>query len=294
MAQKPVIGFIGQGYIGKNYADDFEQRGFEVVRYAKEKPYQHNKDALNRADFIFIAVPTPTRSGKCDVSIVREVLGLVPDGKTVIIKSTVVPGTTDHFQEAFPKLTLLFSPEFLVAATAAYDAAHPIMNIVGVPALSGRVHREAAEQFLSLLPTSPHNQISSAREAEIIKYGHNLHGIFRILFANILYEAAATHAADWEHIRTALDADPYLSKEANYYNHPVHKGGRGAGGACFPKDLAAFTAHYEEVVQDKEGLAVLDALMRMNNVLLMSSGKDALLLKEIHGDDSVAAKDPVL
>ena len=34
-----IIGFIGQGWIGKNYADDFEKRGFDVVRYSKEKKY---------------------------------------------------------------------------------------------------------------------------------------------------------------------------------------------------------------------------------------------------------------
>ena len=42
------IGFIGQGWIGKNYADDFERRGLEVVRYALEEPYVKNKDKINR------------------------------------------------------------------------------------------------------------------------------------------------------------------------------------------------------------------------------------------------------
>lgn len=37
-----LIGFIGQGFIGKNYADDFENRGYEVVRYALEEPYLKN------------------------------------------------------------------------------------------------------------------------------------------------------------------------------------------------------------------------------------------------------------
>jgi 3-hydroxyisobutyrate dehydrogenase-like beta-hydroxyacid dehydrogenase len=36
------IGFIGQGFIGRNYADNFEKRGFDIVRYAKEKPYDGN------------------------------------------------------------------------------------------------------------------------------------------------------------------------------------------------------------------------------------------------------------
>jgi predicted dinucleotide-binding enzyme len=36
-SKKPLIGFIGQGFIGKNYANDFEKRGYEVIRYANEK-----------------------------------------------------------------------------------------------------------------------------------------------------------------------------------------------------------------------------------------------------------------
>ena len=34
-----TIGVIGQGWIGKNYADDFEKRGYRVVRYALEPAY---------------------------------------------------------------------------------------------------------------------------------------------------------------------------------------------------------------------------------------------------------------
>ena len=37
------IGFIGQGWIGKNYADDFERRGFKTVRYSLDKNYLPNK-----------------------------------------------------------------------------------------------------------------------------------------------------------------------------------------------------------------------------------------------------------
>ena len=35
-----AIGVIGQGYVGKNYADDLCDRGYEVVRYALEDEYK--------------------------------------------------------------------------------------------------------------------------------------------------------------------------------------------------------------------------------------------------------------
>jgi len=56
------IGFIGQGWIGKNYADDFEKRGYEIVRYALESPYIDNKEKIKECDIVFIAVPTPQHS----------------------------------------------------------------------------------------------------------------------------------------------------------------------------------------------------------------------------------------
>ena len=58
---RPTIGFIGQGWIGKNYADDFEERGFEVVRYGLEPEFAENKDRIKDCDIVFVAVPTPTR-----------------------------------------------------------------------------------------------------------------------------------------------------------------------------------------------------------------------------------------
>ena len=58
--RKLLIGFIGQGFVGKNYADNFERRGFSVVRYALEDPYRANKKKIRECDVVFICLPTPT------------------------------------------------------------------------------------------------------------------------------------------------------------------------------------------------------------------------------------------
>jgi len=57
--KKPLIGFIGQGWVGKAYADNFEERGFTVVRYSLERPWVKNKDKIRECGIVFIAVPTP-------------------------------------------------------------------------------------------------------------------------------------------------------------------------------------------------------------------------------------------
>ena len=44
--EKPLIGFVGQGYVGKNYADNFAKRGFPIVRYSLEPKYRGNRDKI--------------------------------------------------------------------------------------------------------------------------------------------------------------------------------------------------------------------------------------------------------
>lgn len=278
-----LIGFIGQGYIGKNYSDDLEKRGYNVVRYALEEPYVKNKESIADCDIVFIAVPTPSTVAGFDDSILRGVLPLIGDGATIVIKSTVLPGTTEALQEEFPDKTFLFSPEFLLEATAAHDAAYPILNIIGMPADSA-VFRERAEEVMDILPEAKFAQICSAREAELFKYAHNIHGVFRVIFANLVYDIADIQGCSWEAISDAMEADPYFSSQANYYNRPVHKSGRGAGGHCFIKDLAAFREQYENVVGDRAGVDLLRSFERKNHELLRKSGKDLDILKDVYGD----------
>src|SRR3989338_6825777 len=87
---KPLIGFIGQGWIGKNYANDFEKRGLKTVRYALEVPYAQNKEKIKECGIVFVAVPTPTTPKGFDASIVESALGLVGKGKIAVLKSTIL------------------------------------------------------------------------------------------------------------------------------------------------------------------------------------------------------------
>src|SRR3989344_5050173 len=145
------IGFIGQGWIGKNYADDFEKRGYSVTRYAREKEYVNNGGKIKDCDIVFIAVPTPTRNKKFDDSIVREVVKLIGVGKIAVIKSTIVPGTTESVQKENPEIYVLHSPEFLTEVTASEDATRPFRNIIGIPEDTGE-YRQKADDVLSVLP----------------------------------------------------------------------------------------------------------------------------------------------
>ncbi|MBU4347643.1 hypothetical protein KKF23_03785 [Patescibacteria group bacterium] len=285
------IGFIGQGWIGKNYADNFEERGYNVIRYGLEESYANNGDKIKECDIVFIAVPTPTTPRGFNGSILRDAVKLTGEGKIAVIKSTILPGTTESIQEENSRIFVLHSPEFLTESTAAYDAAHPNRNIIGIPR-DDEIYQQAAKTVLSVLPRAPYELVCSAREAELVKYMGNCFLYLKVVYVNMLYDLAKSFGCRWETMAEALAKD---SRIGSSHLKPVHasghvdegKGGRGAGGHCFIKDFAAFTKLYEEQVGDKRGIAVLEAIKEKNLDLLVSSGKDLDLLAGVYGQDVI-------
>ena len=282
---KPTIGFIGQGWIGKNYADDFEARGLSVVRYALEEPYLQNKDQIQDCDIVFIAVPTPTSQAGFDASAIRQALPLIGKGKTAVIKSTILPGTTIALQEEFPDILILNSPEFLREATAAHDARHPERNIIGIPFETDK-YQKAAEQVLKVLPEAPYTRILHATSSELVKYAGNTFLALKVVYANMLHDLAESLDTPYDEVQDAVSADPRIGPShlqvVSASGH-TNKAGRGAGGHCFIKDLEAFRRQYDELVHDDVGNHLLQSIVKKNNELLVNSKKDLDLLADVYG-----------
>ncbi|TSC87178.1 MAG: UDPglucose 6-dehydrogenase [Parcubacteria group bacterium Gr01-1014_8] len=283
------IGFIGQGFIGKNYADDLERRGISVTRYALEEPYRQNKDKIKDRNIVFIAVPTPTTPKGFDYSIVREAVGLVGKGSVAVIKSTLAPGTTEKIQKEFPGVIVMHSPEFLREATAAFDAARPDRNVIGL-AIDSPENRERAKDVLSILPSAPFELISTSREAELIKYAGNAWLYMKVVYANMLYDLSERLHINYQSVREGLAADPRVGRShldpIHASGHPGANPGRGAGGHCFIKDFAALRMEYEQALpDDTAGIAAFRKLEEKNVQLLLESDKDLELLRGVYGDE---------
>lgn len=282
------IGFIGQGWIGRHYADDFEARLYDVVRYSLEEAYIQNKSGITDCDMVFIAVPTPTTSEGFSYTAVEDALTLLKPGSTAVIKSTLSPGTTSALQDKFPELFVFHSPEFLREAQAAYDAAHPDRNLIGMSKDTPEF-RERAATILRVLPEAPYSQLMSAEAAELVKYAGNCFLMTKVLFMNILYDLTTKSGQSWEDVRTALIHDPRIGES---HTEPVHVSGhvtdkdtkiqRGAGGHCFIKDFEALRQYYKDSVGEDEGFAMLTSQVRYNNMLLTESEKDLDLLSGVY------------
>jgi UDP-glucose 6-dehydrogenase len=279
--KKQLIGFIGQGWIGKAYADNFEERGYDVVRYSLEKPWVQNKNRIKECDIVFIAVWTPTTPQGFDISVVKSVLPLVGKGKIAVIKSTILPGTTAELQKKFPDKIVLFSPEFLSISSHVHDAAHPFANLVGMPVEDSK-HYLAAERVMRTLPKAPYSSICKSAEAEIFKYSHNASGYTQVILFNLMYDLGQKFGVNWDVVNRAIQADPLIS---NRYSNPIHKSGRGAGGGCFIKDIAALRSHVKKHMPgDKLALKVFEAMEAKNMQLLTSTEKDLDLLESVYGE----------
>ena len=284
--QKETVGCIGQGWIGKHYADELESRGISVVRYALEEPYVQNKESIATCSIVFIAVPTPTPPRGFDSSYVTSVLSLVGKGNIAVIKSTVVPGTTDALQAMFPDIVITHAPEFLRESHAAHDVAHPERTLIGIPDAHKDDGDIIAKRIMSVLPKAPHEQIMPAKSAELVKYAGNVFLALKVVYANMLYDTATALSIPYEDVRDALAHDSRIGAS---HLSPIDTSGhattpgRGAGGHCFIKDLEAFTRVYEHESGDQLGTAFLRAAIEKNNALLRESNKDIDLLEEVYG-----------
>ncbi len=282
------IGFIGTGFLGGAYAQNFKKRGFNIVQYSLEEQFKDNKDKIKNCDIVFIAVPTPTTPDGFDYSIVDSSLNLVGENKIAIIKSTILPGTTVKLQNKYKDRVVFYSPEFLSEATSIHDADNPFSNIVGMAERDFK-HVDGAELIHIILPEAKFKLTCNSTEAEIIKYYHNVSAYVEIILANIFYDFVEKAGADWSIIYKAIDNDPSISSR---YSQPVHKDGRGAGGHCFLKDYAAFKGLYDVLKSDDFlGRRVLESIGEKNMELLKDSGKDLDLLEGVYGKWSPIVED---
>lgn len=299
------LGFIGQGFIGKAYADDFEKRGYPVVRYALEPAYAGNKEKIKECDVVFIAVNAATvPSGEVrddghpavryDDSNVRSTPALARPGAIIVVKSTLPPGMTESIQEQYPDHIVLHSPEFLLETTAAKDASSPERNIVGY-AKDTPGHRAAAETVMALLPQAPYTLMCDAKTAELIKYGSNAYLFAKIVFSNMFYALVEKHGADWDTVREAIARDPRIGPS----HMDLHVKGdpegvyrrRGAGRSCFIKDWAELSELFAEAFpEDASTIQALRGFEYKNAELLREFDRYVDLLEGVYGKNAFKKK----
>lgn len=260
------IAIMGTGMVGGALDRYFKTVDVEAGLYDPPKGLD-DISVLVEADVIFVAVPTPyyLDGSGFDDSFLKAALDAIPaSGKTVVLKSTILPGTTDHFQGMYPGHRLLFNPEFLTESTVDEDMQHPKRQIVGYTAHS----RGDAERVMSLLPSAPFQRIVDAKTAELLKYFGNAFYALKVAYANQMYDVCQKLGVPYDEMKICAAAEPMVG---GTHLDIVHKGYRGYGGKCLPKDTRSIIQLGEKLGID---LSLLKAAEEYNNTLCVEQGID--------------------
>ena len=220
---------MGVGVVGGAVRNYLELTGIQPLLYDPGKGLGSLKE-INEAELVYICVPTPYVAGVgFDDSAVDEALGHLRGGKTIVIKSTVLPGTTEKFQRLYPHQTILFNPEFLREASANEDFLTPDRQIVGFLG----VDSDLATAILDTLPSAPYEAVVPAAVAEMTKYATNSFLALKVIFANEMFDLCSALGVDYELVKQGISVDKRIGD--SHFN-VLDSGYRGYGGKCLPKD----------------------------------------------------------
>jgi len=243
--KKPKIGIIGHGFVGKAVSYGFSaQTGFaaELRVYDKDQSKSLNSldETVNKSDFLFISVPTPAQeSGEIDLSIIEDVLTDIDkinksSSNVILIRSTVLPGTTKLLQDKFSSLRLVFNPEFLTERSANFDFINQSRIILG-----GQFEYTSKVEELYKLRFGNYQSIikTNFQTAELIKYMNNLFFATKVSFLNEMKLIADKNSVDWDLAIEGFVLDGRVGH--SHLQVPGPDGKPGFGGSCFPKDIQA-------------------------------------------------------
>lgn len=229
------IGIMGVGVVGsalRNYLAKNPRNEFRLYDPAREL-----NDDLAPCDIVFICVPAPTLEDRSqDLSAIIYCLerlvsiGLVGP-EPIVIKSTVLPGTTDSLAKEHG-LKVIHMPEFLTERRADLDMHAQDVLCGGKDTLSF----ETMKTIESLFPKKVVHFVRN-KEAELAKYAHNGFAAVKVTYFNLIKEIADKLQISYPEVLKGTLLSGLIEREHTMVPGP--DGHYGYGGKCLPKDLKA-------------------------------------------------------
>ncbi len=234
------IGIIGQGFVGNAVFQKFKNY-YNVYTYDLQAKLCNatNEEIFVECDTIFVCLPTPMdKDGSCYVGIVEAELRDLDEKcrfdsnkkKTIIIKSTVSPGTTAKWNKQFKNLNVVFNPEFLTEANAVSDYDNQNRIILGGPR---KATTKLKPIFAKVFPKASIIKTDSTY-AEMVKYVTNSFLATKVSFANEMYEICEGLDIDYDKVIEYACYDDRLGK--SHWAVPGPDGDFGYGGHWEHKD----------------------------------------------------------
>jgi UDPglucose 6-dehydrogenase/GDP-mannose 6-dehydrogenase len=237
--------------------------------------------AVRNSEITFIAVGTPAADGRIDLQYVgraAEQIGAAlrakPGRHTVVVKSTVIPGTTDGLvrerleaasgRRAGVDLGLGMNPEFLTEGQAVADFMAPDRIVLGgIDEATRDVLADAYAPFEGAPRIRTNN-----KTAEMIKYASNAALATMISFANEFGRLCSVLGdVDVADVMKGVHASAYFTSrlpDGRAVKAPITsflEAGCGFGGSCLPKDVTALVAQGR---QHGLPMAMLGSVLEIN------------------------------
>jgi len=246
------IGIVGNGYVGGAIAHGFSPAAtgtcdVKVYDILPERSMNTLEETVNESDFVFVSVPTPmNKNGSINLKFINEAFKQIDDvnkndNNVIILKSTVVPGTTEKLQTKFPNLNIVFNPEFLTEKSARLDFINQTRIVLG----GNKIHTSQVAELFNERFKYCHIIQTDYKTSEMIKYFCNIFFSVKVSFANEMKLICDTIGADWEKALEGFVADGRIGD--SHLNVPGPDGKMGFGGSCFPKDINAFMSFCKSV-----------------------------------------------
>ena len=217
--------------------------GFETKKISATTDF---KKAVKESDVSFICVGTPnTHSGHLDMNYIRNVSKEIAEGlkskekfHTIVIRSTVIPGTNNEISQIIEKISkkknkidfcVVSNPEFLREGNAVDDYFNPSITVLASESDKGikvikKVYKEIKAPVIEV----------SVGLAEMLKFVNNTFHALKIAFANEVGNVCKKLNINSVELMNLFVLDDKLNVSKAYL-----KPGFAFGGSCLPKDLRA-------------------------------------------------------
>jgi UDPglucose 6-dehydrogenase len=171
--------------------------------------------------------------GSQDLSYVESTFEKTTSKPIYILKSTVLPGTTEKLSKKYSNIKIIFSPEFLTERNAKLDMLTQSRIILGGDlSLTEKVKTLFNQRFKikNIIQTD-------TQTAELTKYMNNTFFATKVSIMNEFKLLCDKIGANWEDALSGFASDVRIGD--SHLNVPGHDGKFGYGGTCFPKDVNA-------------------------------------------------------
>src|SRR5215210_6722696 len=251
---------VGSGVVGQATGKGFTKKG-HTVSYVDINPQTIEKlrgnglNAMmaaevdwNAVDVVLLAVSTPSVNDKIVLDYIEAAaldvgrgLATTSNYVTVVVRSTVPPTTTEQritpiLERAAGKRAgidfgVAMNPEFLRAVSSEQDFARPWVTVLGTSD-----HHTAEILDALYAPFGALIVRCTPTEAELIKYVNNVYNAVKISYFNEVHAICEQLGINSNLVGAAV------ARTAESMWNPLYgtRGGVPYGGACLPKDTAAF------------------------------------------------------